>query len=788
MRKLLLLSATVLGALPSRMVFAEQPMLEEITVTARKKSENVQSVPLSVTAIEGEDLQELGIRQPSDLQRTVPSLSAIPGDPAFPSGVMFDLRGLVGSVNLLTFSQPVGLYEDGVNIPHVPGNNAGFFDVERVEVVAGPQGTLYGRNTTGGAISVITRGAEYGNAHGFVYAEAGNLSDYKLAGATTFTLIPQELAVRLAYQHWSRDGFGQSSITGQRLGADHDDDIARLSVRFDPGTVFSAQLKLEYYQFRRADTLATLPQFANAGLAGLADAEYAAEGAQFGATPPSQLVNGDLFHNTQRSRVYDRLKAWHGVLDLHWALTDSLSLSSITGYHQFTQFRTWDASALPIQDLTVGIGEGGLQPYSPSYGTYPVPLRPDQQDKFWSEELNLAGSFFGGLLTAQFGVYGSWDSGDESQTLVNLPALAAAQVGFPFVVSFVTPAVTTDTRAVYTQGDVALAKDLSATLGVRYTRESLSDHTSAFVEDLTPGSGIFICYPSLTGPFPGSASCAAQQSETADGTSYLASLNWHVMPDMLLYLKTSRGFRGGALNPRDPGSAPIQPERATDYELGLKSDLWQRRVRLNGAVYDTEYKNKQELSAVGTVTQITNAADARVRGVEAQLQAVATQHLSIYASGSYTDGKYLTYLNASTDFGTVPDASGQAFPISKWHYDIGARYEWTVGTAVPALQADYAWHSAIPTTLLNDAVSAGLASASQQNSWREARGLLNARAELRLPDSGWMSGITLAVAATNLLNEHYQLQGQTIDVGVTSLTQEPRMWWASINKSFGKGE
>lgn len=801
--------ALICGQVSAKAVARHRPVsegglvLQEIVVTARRVHENLQKVPLSVTAITGTALQERGIRVPTELARDVPSLYTLAGDPAWGSGFAPSLRGMQGAVNLLTFSQPVAFYEDGVNIPHVPGNDSAFFDVRRVQVLAGPQGTLWGRNTTGGMIDVVTRGPEYGKTDGYLYAEGGNLGDYKFAGAVNFTLVPNKLAVRLAYQHWKREGFGRSIITQQRLGGDHNDDIARMTVRFDPNSAFNAQLVVEYTHLLQAGTLETIPQFANAGLAQVADEEYELEGLPYGPTLPSQLVNGNIYENSQGTRAFERLSAWHGVLKLNWKISDALSLTSTTGYHQFKDVRVYDDSALPIQAIVFGIGIGGVQPYSASYGVYTQPLRPDQQDTFRSQEFDLKGRFFGGRLSSQLGVYGSWDSGEENQTAVVLPAIASMTppsqggIGFPFVLSYVTPSTVTNTKAIYAQSNFHLIGHLSATLGARYTKEWVDDQTSGYLYSLIPGAGFYICFPTGTGPFADITNCSVHQSETSSGTSYLASLNWQLAPDELLYLKTSRGFRGGALNPRDATASPAKPEVATDYEMGLKSEFWHHRLRFNTAIYDTEYSNMQELFVVNDVIETQNAARSRIQGFEAQFAVAATENLSLYGSTSYTSGKFLKYLNASSDFVTNPggiDASGEPFQIPKWKFDVGARYSRDIGGYTAGIAADYYWTGAIPTTQLNDAVATGWASASQQESWRTSIGLVNARVDLHLPDSGWTRGITIGASATNLLNKAYQRQGQSViiapglGIGVDSITESPRMWWAWIRMTFGHDE
>jgi len=236
---------------------ATPPEVAGMVITARKRSENLQRVPLSVTANTGQQLQQQRINQPIDLMRVVPSLQSNLSSGS-DNSAQFGLRGQYAADSLLGVSQPVGLYEDTVNIPHPFGANNAFVDVARVEVLNGPQGTLYGRNTTGGAINLITRGADYNGVHGYVSAELGNYNDWRIAGAANYVAVPDKLAFRLAYQHWSRDGFGRSAYSNQKLGGVHRDDLARLSITADPIADVHSISKIEYSHQKATATLQTL--------------------------------------------------------------------------------------------------------------------------------------------------------------------------------------------------------------------------------------------------------------------------------------------------------------------------------------------------------------------------------------------------------------------------------------------------------------------------------------------------------------------------------------------------
>ncbi|MDB5425921.1 MAG: hypothetical protein JWQ29_3337 [Phenylobacterium sp.] len=768
--------------------------VQEVVVTARKREENLQSVPVAVTSQTAQQLAQAGIREPTDLTRNVPSLTIV-SSASSPTGAIVSLRGQNASDILLTLSQPVGLYEDSVNIPHPAGANVAFFDLARVEVLKGPQGTLYGRNTTGGAINIITRGADYDGVHGFAYGEYGNYKDWKLAGAVNLPLVKDVLAARIAYQHWDREGYGRSAITGQRLGGDRNDDIFRASLKFDPAPNFTATGKLEYVRARRADALYQTRQFLSPTFAGAADAEWNLEGRRGGVAPTVLVANTnashDIFTNFASQNTFERLNAWHGVLDATWEISDAVALRSITGYHQFKDFRLFDLDALPVQAYEVGFGAGGG---TLAVGADPRPLLPDGHSRQWTQEFNLSGNAVDERLNWLVGAFYSDDKGDQDQTaspgfeiLASLPP-AFGGLGFPSLANFHSPRVTTRTYAVFTQNDFKVTDAFSITAGLRYTKEKLEQNVAAYLYNTTTAA-VPVRYFCLAGPtlhtFQASeAGCTLTQRETSSGVSYLLSGNFQVNSDMLLYVKTSKGFRGGALQVRAPDFPAASPEKATDYEIGLKSDWFDKRLRANLAAFQTDYKNKQETSIVVVngvqSTPIVNAATARIRGFEGEFTAVPIAGLTLNATLDYLHGKYRRFPNAIGP-GTVGlvNASGVDFATPKWSYNLGARYAVPVGPGELAVQGNYAWRGKTPTTILNNDPVLSPAIAKE---WRRSIGLVNASVEYSLADLG----LTVSAFATNLTNKHYQTNALTLpNYGFTGITQEPRMYGVSLRKTFG---
>jgi len=818
------------------------PSLGEVTVTARKRSENLQRVPVAITAQTGAQLQQQRITQPLDLPRIVPSLSIINASGSDNSAEIA-MRGQQASDILLGFSQPVGVYEDTINIPHPYGANNAFFDLDRVEVLRGPQGTLYGRNTTAGAINIITRSADYSGLHGFLEGEGGNYDEWRLGGAVNAPLIQDVLAIRVAYQHWSQQGFGRSLVTGEHFGNDHNDNIVRASIRFDPTSNFDANLKIEYTNAHHTAPMLSAYAFSTdpsvnptantilenqalwknyalySGLLGEAfnpatpPLTAGADIAQVLAAGQATLANciGNPLTNCSSVRQFDNLETVHGVIDLKWEIAPNLSLRSLTGYHWFTDTEAFDLGTFQSTLLNVGYGIGGLQP--PVGPPVSYTLAPQEESGQWTQEFDLQGKSFGDHLNWLVGAFGSWDKGTQISS-----GLAFGQfLGFldggsesPFGNQSV---ITSKSWALFTQDDIHFTRQIGLTVGLRYTSETLGDRNGPWT--YSTATGAYTCNGVLADLTPinyappvanDPASCANSVYSTGpnnefagatfSGLSYLASLNFQITDAVLLYLKTARGFRGGAFGPAI--QRPAKPENDEDYEIGLKGDFADHRLRVDLAAYWTDYNNKQ-VSAYActtpvppggtcqhTTTLLENAASARIRGVEWDLQAVPLDHVVLFSTGSWTQAVYSKFLNASGAYGEIiADASHEPIGVTPTlQFDVGGRYEVPAGPGKLGFQMDYAYKSGIPLTQLNrDTLPVAI-----QESVRQPVGLVNGRIDWSDADSG----VTLSLWCTNIANKLWHNETLLFPSAyIGGVGQEtvnpPRTYGFTVRKTFGGG-
>jgi iron complex outermembrane receptor protein len=457
--------------------------------------------------------------------------------------------------------------------------------------------------------------------------------------------------------------------------------------------------------------------------------------------------------------------------------------------------------ALPIQGTEVGIGSNALQVFNPALGVYPQALKPDQKSGQLTREINMSGIAIDRRLSWLGGFFSSHDTGQGTQAATQLTALTAspppADAGVPVIGTFASPYIHNESWAAFTQNDYKFTDWFSITGGGRYTQEKLAQDVSAFGYLLTP-TPLPAPYLCLGGPNANltettELGCQVSQAAKFSGTSYLGSLNFQLAPDMLLYLKTARGFRGGALRVRAPSFPAAKPETATDYEVGFKSDFLNHTLRTNLAAYQTNYANKQETAIIQingfSSTPIENAAKARIRGFEAEVTALPMDHLTLRGSALYIDAIYLSFPDAVPSYcnACTVNASGQPMgsdtspPPSHVTLDGGGRYVVPLPVGAVSVDADYSWHSKIPANSLNEIP---WVSTAIQDSWRQAIGLLNVNLSYELPDQG----LIFTAFGTNVTNKHYQVQGLTFNTfGTTGYTQDPAMWGVSVKLSLGGG-
>lgn len=597
---------------------------EEIIVTAQKRDERLQDVPIAIGAITAAQAEGRGIGSTTALQAAVPGLVI---NRTANEGNIF-IRGVGTNLFGPSSEQTVAMYVDGIYHASPEANLFDFNNIERVEVLKGPQGTLFGRNTTGGVVHIITRdpSTTFGGNASFGYANFDTLSAtaYLTGGVT------DQLAGDLAVSYTDQgNGWGRNFTTGRDNGIMSDDNYAiRSKWKFESATGTIVRLGGDYshsksryaYQLLPGiigvDGVSTYPGEYNA-VSGLNDVERVNTGGvslqidqDVGAL---QVVSLSSYRRTNINYVLDQ--------DDTPAVAGDLLLPS-TAHNWSQEFQLHGASSAPIKWMIGGYYFRARAAYTPADVNAGAVIIADSQ---WTE------SFAG------FG-----------------------------------------------QATAPIFTDTNITAGLRYTTEKQKLKIQRFAV-----GGVDV-------PLP-------DDRQRFSKLTWRVALDHHFSRDVLGYLSYNRGFKSGGYNLLAPNTAPFKPEVLDAYEVGLKSEWFDRRLRFNVAAFQYEYKNIQVTipQRGGTIT--VNAARARIKGVEADFQAKPAGQLTISGGFSYLDGKYTSYPNAlaigpngeSTDMAGNPltiDAKGnRTLSTPKWTANISADYlfETSLGEIRPTVNASY---------------------------------------------------------------------------------------------------
>lgn len=668
----LLGSAAMAQALPAQApTAASGDGVEDIIVTAQRRQQSAQDVGIALSVLTGDALSKRGVTNIVSLQYQTPSFEITP---AFGGGQpQFRLRG-VGFEDYATNNTPtVGIYVDEVAFP-VPVMTQGvLFDLARVEVLRGPQGTLYGRNTTGGAVNFITNkptdrlaaGAtvEYGR-FGLLDAEA------YVSGPITDTL-----KFRFAGTTEQGGGFQHNRDTGQQLG-DADKLFGRGLLEWSPSTDVDVTLNVHGGRDHSENTgLYLFDDFQTHGYSAPAGPVIAAKGRRetgWGYSAGYAALTGA----NQDDNPHRRNDSYGTSLNAQVNLAPTVKLTSITAYDHLRrrEYDDWDASASHESDTFWG----------------------SKVDVF-SQELRLS-SVGTDRLTWVAGAYYSHQKIDETFITDFSDSL-----GFFTDTSYRQKA---DSISGFGQAEYKLDDKLKIIVGGRFEHEKRELRDFA-TQILIPAIGYSA--PTFTG---------GDRDQKLDKWSGKAGLEYQLAPRILLYANASRGIKSGGFTVYNSPSAQeinaFKPETLYAYETGFKADLT-RQVRLNASTFYYDYRNQQVLGlivdpAVGAVGKINNAPRSRIFGGEAELEFAPTSRLRLTQSIGYKNGKYLRY--SDVDGGTVVkdpvtgiysasfvSFKGRHLPFANWSYQGSGSYTLPLGDYQLVAEGNYSYRDSTPSFL-----------------------------------------------------------------------------------------
>jgi len=771
------------------------PDSTRIIVTAQFREQLLQDVPIAITAVSAEELEARSVGSVLDLAQSVPNVEMTSGGSGYGAQTnQAFIRGL-GQIDFLTSFEPrVGFYVDDVYYATTYGSVFDVLDLERVEVLRGPQGTLFGRNSVGGALRLISKKPR-GDNTGFFEVTGGSRSRYQVRGVYDLG-ISDQLALRLVGSAKGQDGhvdrleykcaypqFGNAQVGGPDLLANADDENCkrgtlgggdshafRGTLGWEPTNAIQVYLAADYTKERAEssaevilDTQTSLinPETGTLGAAigalgaennGLARWLRGIGTSYYGfdvTTPEKRQAVVDSFASTGRYSTFARygnqrvgyenppvgeLEAYGSSLTIEADVAPQTHITSITAYREYDGDFGQSSLAVPVQEVRNGLSH-----------------------RQFSQELRLLGTAFNDILDYTLGAYYL-----DTKTLN--PARVQTE-GFTNALDFFSDdTATLKSWALFGAIDVHPVERLTLSAGLRYSNE---EKTYTFDRDYSPSNLSVINF-------------IATGENQDDRFNPRFSINYELTPDANIYASYATGFTASAFNARPFGATGIfslAPEDVTSYELGFKSNLFTDLLRLNAAAFFTKFD-----AIVGTLRDPTfrsgacaifcneNVGNAEIKGFEMEALAYPTDGLMVSANVGYTDFQYKELLVGTQ--GLTLDSPQTRVP--KWTLSGAVQYELPVATGqsvTPRVDISYRSNIAFSNNVLNvSAVQPGYA-------------LVNARLTYRNEDLGF----SIAGAVTNLFDKYYftTLTDQRESFGfLTGVVGRPREWSITLRKEF----
>lgn len=768
----------------------DKPGLEVMIVTAQKRAQNLQDVPIAIQSFNNESLQSKGISSVTDLAPSLPNVeldytSAFSGSTQVLGAF---IRGIGQADFAFNLEPGVGVYIDGVFYARAIGSVVDLLDVDNIEVLKGPQGTLFGRNTIGGALNITTRKPSDTFQHmGEITIGEYNRKD--LRGVVDIPLS-DSLFSQLSFSSKNRDGYhrripfpgtfttdvGRFIGTGEETFNDtqggENNHTLRGKLLWDNGGDISVLFSVDSSNTDEASApntlIGTFPDAPdpNNGLLGFlynacisapagavapfCDSNRAVVGTALGGVNldgtntndrllyNDQFITDDIDTTYGRGANYSKLSSWGTSATLDWSLSNDVDFKSITAYRELdSSFGSdVDGSPLVINDTSFAIRQ--------------------QQ---WSQELQLTGLSFDGKMEWVGGFYYFHEQGDSTDNVVFGEGLVQIVGPNDF---------TNDAYALFGQLNYSFTDKFSSTVGVRYTYEDkvftggqrdlnafASQSGAVAPEDHPDPSDLTLYFPT------------DENNRTFDNVSAKLGFEYRFTPDILSYVSFSQGFKSGGWTTRATVAITEAPEfeeeTADTYEVGLKSQWFDNTLRLNMALFSTDYDDLQITVQRGLSPFIENAGKSKIEGLEADFVWVATDALTLSGAIGLIDARY-TELEAGAQvqedflFNNTPEESASLSVDYVMSMQSGSSWQWHVDYAYTSEQA-------------NDAENTPELIADSQSTF-------NGSLTFRPSNENW----EVALGAKNITDERYIVSGfRQVGAGVIDGTySRPREWYLTF--------
>ncbi len=758
--------------------------LTTIIVTARKREENLQDTPISVTAFGAEALEQRQVDTVGDVGRFAPNVSLDPvaNISGSSASITTFIRGVGQTDFNITVDPGVGLYYDGVYVARSAGALLDLGDVQSIQILRGPQGTLFGKNTIGGAV-IVNSNQPSNDFELEGEVATGRFNRFDVNGMINVP-VSDRVAVRAVVGLRTRDGYQRRLSDGGSHG-NVNSLGGRIAVRAELTDSLTATLAFDANRRREDSSANTLLEVSEGfDVIGMAGGFPVANGGfqnffwnkvlqapncgPVGTPAPAtdncygpHWFTDDIDETFATNRNVSDFDLWGTNLTLDWEL-GGVNIKSITAYRETEASFSFDFDGSPI-------------PLGESFNNI-------TQEQF-SQEFQFTGSLFDDFIEYTAGLYYL----KEKATDDNLLTFAFAD--------FVSGGdVDNDSYAAYLQATFNVTDRFSITPGIRYTDETKRfDPSRQRITDDRTGGGLLLlsrCFvrqqpvippnPALCATPDATLNPAGDQnlpavevSTTSREWTPAISMDYQITDEILAYASYSKGFKSGGFTqrifPPEPAASPFAPEFVESYEIGLKNELFDRRLRLNIAAFQSDYDDIQIVVNEGIAPKVRNAGRARIRGFEVEVQAQLADFLTVQGGAGYLDAYYrevsptATPVNVNSRFPNVPEWTASA----SFDADL---YDGNAGTLV--LHGDWTYKGGH----FKDAINT-------PTLFQDGYSVFGANLSFELPDTQWK----VSAGVTNLTNERYLLGGYSDlqQTGATTGTfSRPREWFLKLRYRY----
>ena len=778
--------------------------LEEITVTARYVRENLQETPIAITAITGDALEARGFTNIVDVTKVAPNVTLQQSGSNGGKAAVAYIRGVGQSDFTLAFEPGVGFYLDDVYFGTIFGAMFDLGDIDRVEVLRGPQGTLFGKNNEGGAVRIFTTQPK-GDDSGYFEAGYGSYNHFMVKAAYDFSIAPT-LALRLSGGMSRIDGYvtrydfvclhpNDPAMTGNlpqitvhpdcQLGKEGGDDVTtvRANLRWTPNEDLQVLLSADYLTDKGEPTATKTLAITTAGTLGRYNTNVLmnpASGFYTGVPIDSRFVTNSpyttyaTFKDLSTGISFNpenNVDAWGIANTVEWKAPVGLHVKNVMAYREYDGSFVYDGTGAPLSSVLYA--------------------NPDFTHRQFSEELNVSGLLFDDKLDWVAGIYyydGLSKQGNGPVLLTSaeiippgIPGLTEPPPGFSicgpmagcYGLNFITnDPVKVKNKSAFVHGQYQFTDKLAAEVGVRYSNESKTYTFSRITLQTVPNDPLF---PPPGGSLAGFEDNPSTTSRTKRWDPKVA-LQYKWTPSVMTYVQYATGYKGGGINPHPvfvDQAVPFKEEKLTSYELGAKTLWFENRLRVNAAVFTSDYKDLQ-ITVIGPAGAdiVQNAGHIRISGVEGEIDAEPISNLLLNASFGYLNYDTIDLGAAAGVVGGPTETSKPAY-IPDWKYNVGLQYGiHLAGGAVVTPRVDWTYQ----TEVYNDPSNNPLA-------LQPAYGLLDARLTWDTPGKQWQA----AVVVQNALDKVYYINKYD-NSGSFGLVDgqpgRPRTAFVSIKRTF----